>query len=69
VSGTGNRAPPEEIRSYFRHLITNAFAGAENSPIKTMKRMAHGYRDTASFRLRTLAAQPGLEVTFPHLLT
>ena len=59
----------EEILNYFAYRITNGFVEGKNNRIKTIKRMAYGYRNMDNFRLRILAANPGCEVTVSHLLT
>lgn len=59
----------EEIMNYFDCRITNGFVEGKNNRIKTIKRMAYGYRNMANFRMRILAANPGSEVTVSHLLT
>jgi transposase len=59
----------EEILNYFDYPITNGFVEGKNNRIKTIKRMAYGYRNMANFRLRILAANPSCEVTVSHLLT
>ena len=59
----------EEILNYFDYRITNGFAEGKNSRIKTIKRMAYGYRSMDNFRLRVLAINPSREVTVSHLLT
>ena len=59
----------EEILNYFDYPITNGFVEGKNNRIKTMKRMAYGYRNMANSRLRILAANPSCEVTVSHLLT
>jgi transposase len=45
----------EEILNYFDYRITNGFVEGKNNRIKTIKRMAYGYRNMANFRLRILA--------------
>jgi len=45
----------EEILNYFDYRITNGFVEGKNNRIKTIKRMAYGYRNTDNFRLRILA--------------
>jgi transposase len=45
----------EEILNYFDCRITNGFVEGKNNRIKTIKRMAYGYRNMANFRLRILA--------------
>jgi len=59
----------EEILNYFDYRITNGFVEGKNNRIKTIKRMAYGYRNMANFRLRILATNPGCEVGVSHLLT
>ena len=59
----------EEILNYFEYRITNGFVEGKNNRIKTIKRMAYGYRNMDNFRLRILAANPGPEVSVSHLLT
>jgi len=59
----------EEILNYFDYRITNGFVEGKNNRIKTIKRMAYGYRNMANFRMRILAANPGSEVGVSHLLT
>ena len=59
----------EEILNYFEYRITNGFVEGKNNRIKTIKRMAYGYRNMDNFRMRILAANPGSEVTVSHLLT
>ncbi len=45
----------EEILNYFDCRITNGFVEGKNNRIKTIKRMAYGYRNMENFRLRILA--------------
>jgi len=45
----------EEILNYFDYRITNGFVEGKNNRIKTIKRMAYGYRNMDNFRLRILA--------------
>jgi len=45
----------QEILNYFDYRITNGFAEGKNNRIKTIKRMAYGYRNLDNFRLRILA--------------
>jgi len=52
----------EEILSYFDYRITNGFVEGKNNRIKTIKRMAYGYRNMDNFRLRILAANQGYKV-------
>ncbi len=46
----------QEILNYFDYPITNGFVEGKNNRIKTIKRMAYGYRNMDNFRLRILAA-------------
>lgn len=46
----------EEILNYFDYPISNGFVEGKNNRIKTIKRMAYGYRNMDNFRLRILAA-------------
>ena len=59
----------EVILNYFDYRITNGFVEGKNNRIKTIKRMAYGYRNMDNFRMRILAANPGCEVRVSHLLT
>jgi len=60
----------QEILNYFDCRITNGFVEGKNNRIKTIKRMAYGYRNMANFRLRILATNSkGPEVGLSHLLT
>jgi transposase len=59
----------EEILNYFDYPITNGFVEGKNNRIKTIKRMAYGYRNMDNFRMRILAANPGCEIRVSHLLT
>ena len=59
----------EEILNYFDYRITNGFVEGKNNRIKTIKRMAYGYRNMDNFRMRILAANPSCEVRVSHLLT
>ena len=45
----------QEILNYFDYRITNGFVEGKNNRIKTIKRMAYGYRNMNNFRLRILA--------------
>jgi transposase len=45
----------DEILNYFDYRITNGFVEGKNNRIKTIKRIAYGYRNMANFRLRILA--------------
>ena len=59
----------EEILNYFDYRITNGFVEGKNNRIKTIKRIAYGYRNMDNFRRRILATNPGCEVGVSHLLT
>jgi transposase len=59
----------EEILNYFDYRITNGFVEGKNNRIKTIKRMAYGYRNMDNFRIRILATNPGCEGRVSHLLT
>jgi len=59
----------EEILNYFDYRITNGFVEGKNNRIKTIKRMAYGYRNMANFRLRILATNPEGRGSVSHLLT
>ena len=59
----------EEILNYFDYRITNGFVEGKNNRIKTIKRMAYGYRNMDNFRLRILATNPGCGIGVSHLLT
>lgn len=59
----------DDILNYFDYRITNGFVEGKNNRIKTLKRMAYGYRNMDNFRLRILATNPSCEVSFSHLLT
>jgi len=59
----------EEILNFFDYRITNGFVEGKNNRIKTIKRMAYGYRNMDNFRMRILATNPGCEVRVSHLLT
>ena len=54
----------EEILNYFDYRITNGFVEGKNNRIKTIKRMAYGYRNMDNFRLRILATNPVLRSEF-----
>ena len=58
----------QEILNYFDCRITNGFVEGKNNRIKTMKRMAYGYRNMDNFRLRILAANRSMR-SISHLLT
>lgn len=58
-----------EILNYFEYRITNGFVEGKNNRIKTLKRMAYGYRNMENFRLRILATNPGTEERLSQLLT
>jgi transposase len=59
----------EEILNYFDYRITNGFVEGKNNRIKTIKRIAYGYRNMSNFRLRILASNPGYGIGVSHLLT
>ena len=59
----------EEILNYFDYRITNGFVEGKNNRIKTIKRMAYGYRNMANFRLRILATNSKGARSVSHLLT
>ena len=59
----------EEMLNYFDYRITNGFVEGKNNRIKTIKRMAYGYRNMDNFRMRILATNPGCKVGVSHLLT
>jgi len=59
----------EEILNYFDYRVTNGFVEGKNNRIKTIKRMAYGYRNLGNFRMRILATNPGCWGTPSHLLT
>ena len=44
----------EEILNYFDHRLTNGFLEGKNNRIKTMTRVAYGYRNMENLRLRIL---------------
>ena len=48
----------EGILNYFEYRITNGLVEGKNNRIKTIKRMAYGYRNMDNFRLRILATNP-----------
>ena len=58
----------EEILNYFDYRITNGFVEGKNNRIKTIKRMAYGYRNMDNFRMRILTANPGCEIKVSHLI-
>ena len=45
----------QEILNYFDYPITNGFVEGKNNRIKTIKRMAYGYRNMDNFLIRILA--------------
>jgi transposase len=51
----------EEILNYFSYHITNGFLEGKNNRIKTIKRMAYGYRNIENFKLRIMATNLGME--------
>ncbi len=59
----------EEILNYFDHRITNGFVEEKNNRIKTIKRIAYGYRNMANFRLKILATNFKGPRSVSHLLT
>lgn len=59
----------EEILNYFDYRITNGFVEGKNNRIKTIKRMAYGYRNMDNFRMRILVTNPGCGGKLSHLLT
>jgi len=59
----------EEILNYFDYRITNGFVEGKNNRIKTIKRIAYGYRNMDNFRMRILATNPGYRGQLSHLLT
>ncbi len=59
----------EGILNYFDYRISNSFVEGKNNRIKTIKRMAYGYRNMDNFRLRILATNPGCGGRLSHLLT
>ena len=46
-----------QIVNYFDYRITNGFVEGKNNRIKTIKRMAYGYRNMNNLRLRILATK------------
>ena len=59
----------KEILDYFDYRITDCFVEGKNNRIKTIKRMAYGYRNMDNFQMRILATNPGCEGAVSHLLT
>jgi transposase len=59
----------EEILNYFNYHITNGFLEGKNNRIKTIKRMAYGYRNIENFKLRIMATNLDTEARLSHLLT
>jgi transposase len=59
----------DEILNYFDYRITHSFVEGKNNRIKTIKRMAYGYRNMDNFRMRILATNPGCRGKLSHLLT
>lgn len=45
----------KELLNYFEYRITNGFVEGKNNRIKTIKRMAYGYRNIDNFKLRIMA--------------
>ena len=59
-----------EILNYIDYPISNGFVEGKNNRIKTMKRIAYGYRTMDNFRLMILVANSkGSGARFSHLLT
>ena len=56
----------EEILNYLDYHITNGFVEGKNNRIKTIKRMAYGYRNTANLGLRILAANYKAQEAISH---
>ncbi|GFP27979.1 transposase, partial [Candidatus Hakubella thermalkaliphila] len=52
----------KEILNYFIYPLTNGFVEGKHNRIKTIKRMAYGYRNPNNFKLRILATNPGFQV-------
>jgi len=48
--------------NYFDYRLTHGFVEGKNNSIKTIKRMAYGYRNMDKFRIRILATNPDCEV-------
>jgi transposase len=59
----------EEILNYIDHPITNGFVEGKNNRIKTIKRMAYGYRNINNLGLRILAANCPDKEAISHYLT
>ena len=59
----------EEILNYFDYRITNGFVEGKNNCIKTIRRMAYGYRNMDTFHMRILATNPGCGGRLSYLLT
>jgi len=59
----------EEILNYFDYPITNGFMESKNNRIKTIKRIAYGYRNMDNFRMRVLVTNQGYGDAVSHLLT
>ncbi len=60
----------QEILNYFDYPLTNSFIEGKNNRIKTIKRMAYGYRNMDNFRLSiSVTNSKGAGSQFPHLLT
>jgi len=59
----------EAILNYLDYPITNGFVEGKNNRIKTIKRMAYGYRNTANLGLRILAANYKDQEAISHKLT
>jgi len=50
-------------------LAVDGFVKGKDNCIKTIKRMAYGYRNIDNFRMRILATNPGSEARVSYLLT
>ena len=59
----------EEILNDFNYPITTGFVEGKNNRIKTIKRMAYGYRNMDNFRTRILVTNLGYGDAVSHLLT
>jgi len=53
--------------NYFDDWITNGFVERENNRIKTVKRMAYGYRNMDNFGMTILPTNPGCGARLSHL--
>jgi transposase len=59
----------EEILNYLDYPITNGFVEGKNNRIKTIKRMAYGYRNINNLELRIMAANRQENGAISHKLT